>query len=53
MCAGRYDGIAPLSNAEAIVEAMPNAELEVFEGGHAFMMQDPRAMTRIREFLLG
>lgn len=52
VCAGRYDGIAPLSNSEAIVDAMPNAELEVFEGGHAFMMQDRRAMARIREFLL-
>ncbi|MEQ8840379.1 MAG: alpha/beta hydrolase [Acidimicrobiales bacterium] len=53
VCAGRYDGIAPVSNSEAIVAAMLNAELDVFEGGHIFMMQDPRAMTRIRDFLLG
>lgn len=53
VCAGRYDGIAPVSNAEAIVAAIPDATLEVFEGGHIFMLQDPRAMERIREFLLG
>jgi len=52
VCAGRYDGIAPVSNSEAIVAAMPNAELEVFDGGHIFMLQDRRAMDRIREFLL-
>jgi 3-oxoadipate enol-lactonase len=52
VCAGRFDGIAPLANSEAIVAAIPNAELDVFEGGHIFMMQDPRAMTRIREYLL-
>ena len=53
VCAGRYDGIAPLSNAEAIADAIPGAVLEVFDGGHAFMMQDPRAMVRTRDFLLG
>lgn len=53
VCAGRYDGVAPVCNAEAIVAAIPNAELDVFEGGHIFMLQDPRAMVRIREFLLG
>lgn len=53
VCAGRYDGIAPLTNAEAIVAAMPNATLEVFEGGHVFMLQDQRAMPVIRDFLLG
>jgi 3-oxoadipate enol-lactonase len=52
VCAGRYDGIAPASNSEAIAAAMPHAELEVFEGGHIFMLQDPQAMPRIRDFLL-
>ena len=53
VCAGRYDGIAPVSNSEAIVAMIPDTALEVFEGGHIFMMQDPRAVPRIREFLLG
>ena len=53
VCAGSYDGIAPVSNSEAIVAMIPDAALEVFEGGHIFMLQDPQAMPRIREFLLG
>lgn len=52
VCAGRYDGIAPPENSEAIAAAIPGAVLELFEGGHVFMLQDPRAMARIREFLL-
>ncbi len=51
VCAGRYDGIAPLENSEKIVAAIPGAQLDVFEGGHIFMMQDRRAMTTIRDFL--
>ncbi|GJM38027.1 MAG: alpha/beta hydrolase [Acidimicrobiales bacterium] len=53
VCAGRFDGIAPVGNAQRIVEAMPDARLDVFDGGHAFMVQDRRAMPAIREFLLG
>jgi 3-oxoadipate enol-lactonase len=53
VCAGRYDGIAPVSNSEALVAAIPDARLEVFEGGHVFMTQDPTAMERIRDFLVG
>lgn len=52
VCAGRYDGIAPLANSEKLAAAIPGAELDVFEGGHIFMMQDPRALERMREFLL-
>ncbi|MDW3219102.1 MAG: alpha/beta hydrolase [Acidimicrobiales bacterium] len=52
VCAGRYDGIAPVSNSERIAAAIPHARLEIFDGGHIFMMQDPRAMTTIRDFLL-
>ncbi len=53
VCAGRYDGIAPVANSEAIVAAMPDARLELFEGGHLFMVQDPRANERIVSFLRG
>ena len=51
VCCGRYDGIAPLPNSEAIVAGVPDAELAVFEGGHAFMLQDPTAHGRAIEFL--
>ena len=53
VCAGRYDGIAPVANSEAIVAAIPDARLEVFEGGHVFMLQDRRAVESVRDFLLG
>ncbi|MDE0700421.1 MAG: alpha/beta fold hydrolase [Acidimicrobiaceae bacterium] len=52
VCAGRYDGIAPVANSEAIVSGIAEARLEVFEGGHIFMLQDPRSLSVTREFLL-
>jgi 3-oxoadipate enol-lactonase len=48
---GRYDGIAPLENGEAIAARIPGAELRVYEGGHVFMAQDPRAHFEIIQFL--
>jgi 3-oxoadipate enol-lactonase len=51
VAAGRYDGIAPLPNSEALARRIPDATLEVFEGGHAFFAQDPRALPAIVEFL--
>jgi 3-oxoadipate enol-lactonase len=50
---GRYDGIAPVSNSEAIASLVPGATLEVFEGGHLFMVQDRTAFPRMAEFLAG
>ncbi len=51
VASGRYDGIAPLSNSEVIVELVPYAELRVYEGGHAFFAQDPNALPEIVGFL--
>ena len=51
MCAGRYDGIAPLANSEAIVDGIPDARLEVFDGGHVFLFQDRRAYDVMADFL--
>jgi 3-oxoadipate enol-lactonase len=53
VAAGRYDGVAPLPNSEAIVAGIPNAELHVYEGGHVFPFQDRTALPEIRAFLLG
>jgi pimeloyl-ACP methyl ester carboxylesterase len=50
---GRYDGIAPASNGRAIAAQVRNAELRVYEGGHAFFVQDRSAFPDIREFLQG
>jgi len=52
IAAGRYDGIAPPENQEALNRAIANSRLEWFDGGHVFMLQDPRAGEVIREFLL-
>ena len=51
VCAGQFDAIAPAANSERIVEIMPEARLEIFHGGHLFMLQDSRALTTISEFL--
>jgi pimeloyl-ACP methyl ester carboxylesterase len=51
VASGRYDGIAPLENSEAIAERVPRAELRVYEGGHAFFAQDPKALPEIIGFL--
>ena len=32
---------------------IPNAKLELFDGGHLFLMQDRSALPKIAEFLTG
>jgi len=51
VAAGRFDDLAPLENSQALAEAISGARLEVFEGGHRFLFQDPRAWPTIGEFL--
>ncbi len=51
VCAGRYDDLAPLANSELLAERIPNARLEIFDGGHIFMIQDRTAFPAIAQFL--
>lgn len=51
VAAGRYDGIAPLQNSQALAERIPAARLEVYEGGHLFLLQDRAAWPAIVDFL--
>ena len=51
LCGGRYDGIAPPDNLQALHARIPDSQLEFFEGGHLFLMQDRAAFPRIIEFL--
>jgi len=51
VAAGRYDGIAPLANSEAIASRIPGADLRVYEGGHLFFIQDRSATPDIVGFL--
>jgi 3-oxoadipate enol-lactonase len=52
VCGGRYDGIAPPANSEALASRIPGAELALFEGGHMFFIQDRAAWPTITEFLV-
>ena len=49
--AGKFDGIAPPVNSEAIVERISDATLSLYEGGHMFIAQDPTAIREVRTFL--
>ena len=53
ICGGRYDGIATPAGFEAMGRQIPGSRLELFEGGHLFFIQDPRAVERIGAFLRG
>ena len=51
LCAGRYDGIAPLHNMDAMARRIPMAELRVYDGGHLFLIQDRSAYPQIVDWL--
>lgn len=51
VAAGRYDGIAPEANSEALVARIPKASLQIFEGGHLFLLQDRSSWPAIAGFL--
>lgn len=51
VCGGTYDGIAPPANSEFLAGTIPGAELALFDGGHAFFMQDPAAIPAMLDFL--
>lgn len=51
VCAGRFDEIAPLDNSYALHAGIGGSTLEIFEGGHAFMLQDRSAAQAVKVFL--
>jgi 3-oxoadipate enol-lactonase len=51
VAAGRYDGIAPLSNSQAMASRIDRAELRVYDGGHAFFAQDRQAFPDLLDHL--
>jgi len=53
ICGGLYDGIAKPANLKALQKQISGSRLELFEGGHLFYIQDPRAFKRITAFLRG
>lgn len=50
---GKYDGITLPENLQNLQRQIPNSIFEMFEGGHLFRIQDPRAFPRIIAFLKG
>ena len=53
VASGRYDGIAPPANGEAIAARVRGAQFRVYEGGHTFFAQDPAALPDVIAFLRG
>ena len=51
VASGRWDGIAPPVNGAYIAEHVPDAEQRLYDGGHAFFVQDPAALPDIIGFL--
>lgn len=51
VASGRYDGIAPPVNGEAIADRVARAELHLYEGGHLFFAQDSSALPEVIAFL--
>ena len=51
LCAGQYDGIAPLANMESMAGCIPSAQLRVYQGGHMFLLQDRAAYADIIAWL--
>jgi 3-oxoadipate enol-lactonase len=52
ICGGKFDGLSPPENLEALHRQIRGSTLEFFEGGHMFLRQDPNAFKKIISFLL-
>lgn len=51
ICGGKYDGLATPQNLRNQHERIPSSKMELFEGGHLFLNQDPKAYKHIINFL--
>ena len=51
LAGGLYDGIAPVSNMQALHAAITGSELKLFSGGHMFLIQDREAYPYIIQWL--
>jgi pimeloyl-ACP methyl ester carboxylesterase len=52
VAAGRYDGVAPPANSEAIASKIEGAVVRIYEGGHVFVIQDRTSMEGVIDFLV-
>ncbi len=53
VASGTYDGIAPPRNGRAISDRIAGSFHTEYEGGHMFLLQDRRAFSDVRSFLIG
>jgi pimeloyl-ACP methyl ester carboxylesterase len=52
ICAGKDDPLVPLANAHALQQAIPQAQLQIFEGKHMFFFEHPRKFNQaVLDFL--
>ena len=51
VCAGEFDDLAPVRNSIYLADAIPGAELQVFNGGHLLTLQDRSVFPAIIDFL--
>lgn len=51
LAGGRYDGIAPVGNMVAMADRIAGARLELFAGGHLFLVQDKSAYPFVIQWL--
>ncbi|MEU0498808.1 alpha/beta hydrolase [Mycobacterium sp. NPDC006124] len=51
VASGRFDGIAPPANGAAIAAQIRGAVARIYDGGHAFFLQDSAAMPDAVDFL--
>ena len=48
---GRYDGIAPVANQQALATQIPQTQMRMYEGGHLFLIQDKSAFPDLVQWL--
>ncbi len=48
---GRYDGLGTIAAQEALAKGIPGATMQLFEGAHSFLGEDPTAIPAIAAFL--
>ena len=51
IAAGLYDRVALPETQQKMAERIPGAQLQMFNGGHLFNIQDPKALPAITAFL--
>lgn len=51
ICAGEFDDQAPIANAQALADGIAGSRLQIFDGGHLFLLQDRSAYPAIIDFL--